>query len=161
MSGFAQQFPWGNPAILNLSCLINNPAVVFMHATFSRSLPSHTGVYCSICASVIVRPAGSLMPYDPSSPRRLPVNTVRPSPPLSRWFKSVPSYLWLVVNVFCCSKGSIRLAGHRPRLHSLFSAGGLCRCSWKISWKSINCSNQSHCLKSLTSQLEINLPLRV
>lgn len=150
MSRLVKLFPWGNPAICYLSYLINDPSNIFLHAKFSCSLLHHNQrtIYCYISALFIIKPAYSLMPYNPSPPHRLPVSTVHPSPPLSYWFKSVPSYLWLVVNVFCCSKGLLRLAGHEPRLHLL-------------SFVLLFWSEPLFEVKFITNQLEINLPIRI
>lgn len=61
-----------------------------------------------------------------------------PSPRPAHWFKSVPSCLWLVVNVFCCSKGLRRLVGYRPRLHMLCWVGVL----WSVGfvWATVRLS---------------------
>lgn len=35
MSGVVKHFPWGNLAVLNFSCVVNDTAGIFMHAKFS------------------------------------------------------------------------------------------------------------------------------
>lgn len=65
--------------------------------SFHRVLWCVSASYLSSCTRLLAHWSFMILP---PSLHRLPVNTVHPFPLLSHWFKSVPSYLWLVVKVY-------------------------------------------------------------
>lgn len=78
-------------------------AVNLMHVQLCCYWPMSFSPSVCTCSMFVVLSASSLMLCDPPSPTQahcLPVNTLHLSHLLSHWFKSVPSYLRLVVNVF-------------------------------------------------------------